>query len=131
MTSWIPSLKKGYIFGGVFNVQTSTSFDETYEHGGLITYDGATNSWTNTSTPVGPINEGGMVHLTTATDEILIQFGGRTAEATVVVCNPGGQFRVPSLFYRMGSDSYLAGTAFRYLHLQHKTIQVVHPFPKQ
>lgn len=87
MTSWIPKLNKGYLFGGVFNLETSTTVQEDmYEHGGLIVYDPATNIWTNTSTPVGPVSEGGLVHLTTATDEILIHFGGRAERLTVMVC---------------------------------------------
>ena len=77
------------MFGGVFNAESSTQVVETYEHGGLIVYDAAADSWTNTSTPVGPVSEGGMVHLTTATDEVLIQFGGRTGSLTVMVCSLG------------------------------------------
>ena len=37
---------------------------ETYEHGGLIVYDPIAKIMTNASTPVNPINEGGLVHLT-------------------------------------------------------------------
>ena len=88
MTSWIPKLKKGYMFGGVFNFETSTRVEEgIYEHGGLIVYDAETNIWTNTSTPIRPVTEGGLVHLSTATDEVLIQFGGRAKRATTMVCS--------------------------------------------
>ena len=75
------------MFSGTFNLETSTVVKEgVYEHGGLIVYDSETNIWTNTSTPIRPVTEGGLVHLTTATDEVLIQFGGRAERDTVIVC---------------------------------------------
>ena len=91
MTSWIPNLNRGYMFGGVYEFYRNTlaKAQETYEVDGLITYNPETKIMTNTSTPVGAINEGGLVHLTTATDEVLIQFGGRTGVATKVVCSLG------------------------------------------
>ncbi|KAG0638828.1 hypothetical protein HOY80DRAFT_130402 [Tuber brumale] len=84
MTAWVPPLKKGFLFGGTFVSENGTSLKvvEFEEHNGLITYDQATNTWTNESTPLGGIAEGGLVHLTTATDEILIQLGGRSEWAT-------------------------------------------------
>ena len=96
MTSWIPKLNRGYMFGGVFQFFSNTSDygQETYEHGGLIVYDPTAKIMTNASTPVDPINEGGLVHLTMATDEVLMQFGGRTGGATEVVCSLADQFRV-------------------------------------
>ena len=91
MTSWIPKLNRGYMFGGVYEFYRNTHAiaQETYEVDGLIVYNPETKIMTNTSTPVGAINEGGLVHLTTATDEVLIQFGGRTGVATKVVCSLG------------------------------------------
>ncbi|CUS14139.1 unnamed protein product [Tuber aestivum] len=84
MTAWVPSLKKGYLFGGTFVSENGTSLKvvEFEEHNGLITYDPADNTWTNETTPLGGIAEGGLVHITTATDEILIQLGGRSEWAT-------------------------------------------------
>ncbi|KAG0636420.1 hypothetical protein HOY80DRAFT_1088808 [Tuber brumale] len=80
MTAWLPSLKKGFLFGGYFSSVDEASLNTTYyeEHPGLITYEEATNTWTNQTTPFGGISEGGLVHITTDTDEVLIQFGGRT-----------------------------------------------------
>ncbi|KAG0643312.1 hypothetical protein HOY80DRAFT_1094232 [Tuber brumale] len=80
MTAWIPSLKKGYLFGGAFVSVNETSFNVTAElevHNGLITYDHDTHTWTNKTAPFGGIAEGGLVHITTATDEVLVQLGGR------------------------------------------------------
>ena len=89
MTVWIPSLKKGFLFGGTFVWINETSLQVTglEEHSGLITYDQATNMWTNETTPLGGISEGGLVHITTATDEVLIQLGGRSEWATRLVCH--------------------------------------------
>ncbi|KAG0129329.1 hypothetical protein HOY82DRAFT_564430 [Tuber indicum] len=84
MTAWVPSLKKGFLFGGTFVSENGTSLKVTEfeEHNGLITYDQTTNAWANESTPLGGIAEGGLVHITTATDEVLIQLGGRSEWAT-------------------------------------------------
>ena len=89
MTAWVPSLKQGFLFGGLMVAENATSLKVTAleEHNGLITYDQATNTWTNETTPVGGIAEGGLVHLTTATDEVLIQLGGRSDWATRLVCH--------------------------------------------
>jgi len=85
MTAWIPSLRKGFLFGGSFVSTNGTSLNVTFleEHDGLITYDQATNTWTNETTGLGGIISGGLVHITTATDEVLIQLGGTGAG---VVC---------------------------------------------
>jgi len=87
MTVWVPPLKQGFLFGGLFAAENATSLKVTAleEHNGLITYDQATNTWTNETTPLGGIAEGGMVHITTATDEVLIQLGGRSDWATRLV----------------------------------------------
>ncbi|KAG0138337.1 hypothetical protein HOY82DRAFT_636962 [Tuber indicum] len=71
MTAWIPSLKKGFLFGGTIAPANGTSLDvtELEGHPGLITYDQATNTWTNETMQFGGISEGGLVHITTATDE--------------------------------------------------------------
>ena len=84
MTAWIPSLKAGFFFGGSFisTMVPSLQVVDLEEHNGLITYNQATNTWTNETTPLGGISEGGLVHLTTAKDEVLIQFGGRYEWAT-------------------------------------------------
>ncbi|PWW72087.1 hypothetical protein C7212DRAFT_348383 [Tuber magnatum] len=86
MTAWIPSLKKGFLFGGVFASinGTSPNMRELGDHNGLITYDQATNMWTNETTPFGAITDGGLVHVTTATDEVLIQLGGSFERSTRV-----------------------------------------------
>ncbi|KAG0643309.1 hypothetical protein HOY80DRAFT_1094218 [Tuber brumale] len=80
MTAWIPSLKKGFLFGGYFVSVNEESLEmEALEaHDGLITYDQATDMWTDETALVGGISDGGLVHITTATDEVLIQLGGRT-----------------------------------------------------
>ena len=96
MLAWIPSLKKGFLFGGTFVSVNGTSLKVTdlEEHNGLITYDQATNTWANETTPLGGISEGALVHITTATDEVLIQFGGRSEWATRLVCHP--IYRIPT-----------------------------------
>ena len=88
MTAWIPSLRKGFLFGGNFVSTDETSLGVTFleEHNGLITYDQATNTWTNETTPFGGMSFGGLVHITTATDEVLIQFGGLSEWGTRLVC---------------------------------------------
>ena len=88
MTAWISSLKKGFLFDGTFFSANGTSLKgiDLEEHNGLITYDQATHIWTNETTPFGGISEGGLVHITTATDEVLIQSGGRSGLATSLVC---------------------------------------------
>ena len=89
MITWIPSLKKGFLFGGTFVSVNGTSLKATdlEEHNGLITYDQAANKWTNETTPLGGISEGALVHITTATDEVLIQFGGRSEWAARLACH--------------------------------------------
>jgi len=85
MTSWIPSLRKGFLFGGnFFSINGTSKVTMLEEHNGLITYDQATNTWTNETTPFGGVADGGLVHITTATDEVLIQFGGRSELANLV-----------------------------------------------
>ena len=88
ITVWIPSLKKGFLFDGTIFSANGASLKgiDLEEHNGLITYDQATHTWTNETTPFGGISEGGLVHITTATDEVLIQFGGRSGLATSIVC---------------------------------------------
>jgi len=88
MTAWVPSMKKGFLFGGSFFTLKETWRNVTglEEHNGLITYDQATNTWTNETTPFGGIADGGLVHITTATDEVLIQFGGYSGLYTQVAC---------------------------------------------
>ena len=88
MTAWIPSLKAGFFFGGTFIATMGSSLEvvDLEEHNGLITYNQATNTWTNETTPLGGISEGGLVHITTATDEVLTQLGGRSEWATRLAC---------------------------------------------
>ena len=103
MTAWIPSLKAGFVFGGSFISTMGSSLEvvDLEEHNGLITYNQATNPWTNETTPLGGISEGGLVHITTATDEVLIQLGGRSEWATRLACDsvisisPGKMLTVP------------------------------------
>ncbi|KAG0638422.1 hypothetical protein HOY80DRAFT_1078462 [Tuber brumale] len=84
MTAWIPSLRKGFLFGGIFVSINETSFEvtELEEHNGLLTYDQAIDTWANETMSFGGIAEGGIVPITTATDEVLVQLGGRTRLAS-------------------------------------------------
>ena len=89
MTAWIPSLRRGFLFGGNFvpvNQTIWTMATELEDHNGLITYHQDTNRWANETTPLGGISDGGLVHITTATDEVLIQFGGKSKRDIPVVC---------------------------------------------
>jgi len=88
MTAWIPSLRKGFLFGGTVSVINETMFllHGPEQDNGLITYDQATNTWTNESTQFGGIYEGGLVPITTAKDEVLIQLGGAADWASDLVC---------------------------------------------
>jgi len=90
MTAWIPSLRKGFLFGGnVSVINETTSLPAGWKgYNGLITYDQATNTWTNESTSSGRIFDGGLVHITTAKDEVLIQFGGSHDWGPDLVCYP-------------------------------------------
>ncbi|KAG0138330.1 hypothetical protein HOY82DRAFT_636936 [Tuber indicum] len=87
MTAWVPSLKKGFLFGGTFVSVNATSLGVTplEEHNGLITYDQTTNTWANETTTFRGISNGGLVHITTAADEVLIQFGGRAERFTRLI----------------------------------------------
>ncbi|KAG0636421.1 hypothetical protein HOY80DRAFT_1088815 [Tuber brumale] len=87
MTAWVPSLKKGFLFGGTLASvnKESRKWRDLEEHPGLITYDQATNTWTNETLPFGGIAGGGLVHITTSTDEVLIQLGGRAEWLTHVM----------------------------------------------
>jgi len=89
MTAWIPPLRKGFLFGGSLvsvNATQSRQVRDFELHSGLITYDQATNTWTNESTPFGGIFGGGFVHITTASDEVLIHFGGKSDFHSNFVC---------------------------------------------
>jgi len=89
MTAWIPSLRRGFLFGGAFVAVNETTWRNATafeDHNGLITYDQATNTWTNETTPLEGMSDGGLVHITTATDEVLIQFGGTSGLYTQVAC---------------------------------------------
>ena len=89
MTAWIPSSRQGFLFGGAsvaVNEKTWHNVTAFEDHSGLITYNQATNTWTNETTPLGGISDGGLVHITTAKDEVLIQFGGTSELYTQVAC---------------------------------------------
>jgi hypothetical protein len=86
MTVWAPELKKGFLVGGVFDRDNNTQVTEIGVHNGLITYDAQTDTWANQTTPIGGIAEGGLVHLKTATDDVLIQLGGWYGR-TELVCS--------------------------------------------
>ena len=90
MTVWVPSLKTGFLFGGTLVSVNGASSDvtELEEHTGLITYDQATNTWANETTQLVGISEGALVHIKTATDEVLIQFGGRYRGNRLVCLSP-------------------------------------------
>jgi len=113
MTAWIPSLRKGFLFGGAFASTNGTSGVTTYfeEHNGLITYDQATNTWTNETTPFGGINFGGLVNITTATDEVLIQFGGRSEWATRLVCPCAYWISPPKMLIVPGRETFPRSTS--------------------
>jgi len=88
MTAWVQSLRKGFLFGGIFFSVNGTPPEviDIEAHSGLIIYDQAENTWTNESTPFGGISAGGLVHITTASDEVLIQFGGWSNMGSNFVC---------------------------------------------
>jgi len=90
MTIWVPPVKAGFLFGGTLVSVNGTSLEvtELEEHTGIITYDQATNTWANETTQLVGISEGGLVHLATATDEVLIQFGGRYRGDRLVCLSP-------------------------------------------
>ncbi|KAG0638423.1 hypothetical protein HOY80DRAFT_1078467 [Tuber brumale] len=96
MTTWIPSLKKGFLFGGTFFSVNETSLEVTAleEHNGLITYDQVTDTWKNETTSFGGISEGGLVHISMATDETLVQLGGRSKWSTRI--RPFSEIRIYS-----------------------------------
>ncbi|KAG0132782.1 hypothetical protein HOY82DRAFT_642259 [Tuber indicum] len=96
MTAWIPSFKMGFLFGGTFVSVNETSFEvtELEEHNGLITYDQATDTWKNETTPFGGISEGGLVYIPTKTDNVLIQLGGRSKWSTRI--RPFSEIRIYS-----------------------------------
>jgi len=90
MTVWVPSLKTGFLFGGTLVSVNGASSEvtELEEHTGLITYDQTTNTWANETTQLVGISEGALVHIKTATDEVLIQFGGRYRGNRLVCLSP-------------------------------------------
>ncbi|KAG0132779.1 hypothetical protein HOY82DRAFT_538573 [Tuber indicum] len=96
MTAWIPSLKKGFLFGGTFVSVNETSLEvtELEEHNSLITYDQAADTWKNETTSFGGISEGGLVHIPTKTDDVLIQLGGRSKRSTRI--RPFSEIRIYS-----------------------------------
>ncbi|KAG0132780.1 hypothetical protein HOY82DRAFT_642258 [Tuber indicum] len=96
MTAWIPSFKMGFLFGGTFVSVNETSLEvtELEEHNGLITYDQATDTWKNETTPFGGISEGGLVYIPTKTDNVLIQLGGRSKWSTRI--RPFSEIRIYS-----------------------------------
>jgi len=113
MTAWVPSLKKGFFFGGTFFSVNGTSLNVTAleAHNGLITYDQATNTWTNETTNFGGIIDGGLVHLTTATDEVLIQLGGTYGRAPPVVCLPNHSVSPRKMLIVSGRENFPRSTS--------------------
>ncbi|KAG0638424.1 hypothetical protein HOY80DRAFT_1137558 [Tuber brumale] len=83
---------------------TESGFDLTFgmwhpyntleEHNGLITYDQVTDTWKNETTSFGGISEGGLVHISMATDETLVQLGGRSKWSTRI--RPFSEIRIYS-----------------------------------
>jgi hypothetical protein len=82
--AYIPSIKKGYMFSGLLNEETDQGIWEYGEHNGMLVYDQETNSWKNESI-ISPVAEGTIIPLKTATDEVLIQFGGRNHQLSELV----------------------------------------------
>ncbi|KAI5812142.1 hypothetical protein BZA77DRAFT_347270 [Pyronema omphalodes] len=81
MSAWVPSLRRGYYFGGyvnkaganlTWNIDRSVSY-----HNGMLIYNADSDALTNVTIPL-EIVYGQLVHLSTKDDEILINFGGRT-----------------------------------------------------
>jgi len=78
MAVLVPSLK-GFLSGVDFvsGYGTSLLVADLEEHNWLITYDQATHTAANQATPFGGISDGDLVHITTATDEVLTRPSGR------------------------------------------------------
>ena len=55
--------------------------------------------------------------MTMATDEVLIQFGGRAGGATEVVCSLADQFRVSFTLPNRQSDNYLGQVPLSNIHI--------------
>ncbi|KAI5817929.1 hypothetical protein BZA77DRAFT_28968 [Pyronema omphalodes] len=93
MSAWIPSLQRGYYFGGyVFKDAADLTWD-TFRgagyHNGMLIYDAKLDTLTNVTIP-SQNTDGQLVHLTTKDDEILINFGGS---------NPGQRNMTDFLIY--------------------------------
>ena len=83
MFTWVPSLKRGYMIGGVSyrdgkDVASDAAGREFDDHKGFLVYDLATDSWANYSMPVPRTRTGVLAHVSTRDDEVLVMFGGDT-----------------------------------------------------
>ena len=86
MAAWVPSLKRGYMIGGVSyrdSKDLSGSARVLHDHNGFLVYDLAADSWTNRSTPVLRMHGGELAHISTRDDEVLVLFGGTTGIAVI------------------------------------------------
>ena len=85
MTAWVPSIKRGYMIGGL-NYRESRNltaappfrFRLLDDQKGFLVYDLAADSWTNRSMPVQRMRAGVLAHISTRDDEVLVMFGGYT-----------------------------------------------------
>ena len=82
MSTWVPSLKRGYMIGGTsyrdgkdLAYNSGREFDD---HKGFLVYDLAADSWTNRSMPIPHVRFGVLAHVSTRDDEVLVMFGGYT-----------------------------------------------------
>ncbi|KAI5814536.1 hypothetical protein BZA77DRAFT_98075 [Pyronema omphalodes] len=82
MSAWIPSLNRGYYLGGLaYKDAPDIPWDggrDMGDHHGFLIYDANQDSIRNETQPFPNGRDGGLVHITTATDELLLAFGGRS-----------------------------------------------------
>lgn len=80
MSAWIPSLNRGYYLAGLTYKDAPTlPWDggrDMGDHHGLLIYDANQDSIRNETQPFANGREGGLIHITTATDQLLLFFGG-------------------------------------------------------
>ena len=81
MAAWVPSIKRGYMIGGLSyrdskDMDVGTLLRAGDDHNGFLVYDLAADSWTNRSMPVPHTRLGVLAHISTRDDEVLVMFGG-------------------------------------------------------
>lgn len=120
---WVPGRKKGYQLSGLAFNETSTRVDGLWDTSGLVVYDQESNTWANETIPFDAHTGGGMVHISTANDDVLIHFGGWGVDNLIPVCHcPNLEASIRERFLTIKAAIYGG-----YLYIQHKTIRVVYP----